>query len=199
MNQRVAGFSLVEMMVATVALMIMSMGIVGVIQSGTSAVRTNAASLDSYAKKSRTFQKLAGRLRGASLASLATIPEGFETPQPVVDGVEMTNLQFQSMQLVGGDETALPGLSPVQVLALQPSPTDPANGLDDNHNGLTDEQDLVLSQVGLNPIVLTTGVRQFGAVLLDGTLTLSVTLGIRQPDGNIRLEIDTRTWELRND
>lgn len=195
---RQRGFSLVEMMVATAATAVMALGILGVVQSSSAAVRLNASQLDSHNKTARTFQGIERLVRASSLATYQTIPDGFETLQPVADGVPMDDLWFQSLEAPGGDPDALPALSVQLGLYLMASPSDPVNGLDDDRNGVVDGRILVLDRAGQLQTLMTE-VTSWTAVLSGSALTLTVDVASRIPDGGARVERQSRTLEIRND
>ncbi|MBI4882180.1 MAG: prepilin-type N-terminal cleavage/methylation domain-containing protein [Planctomycetes bacterium] len=198
MSRPQAGFSLVEMMAATVAVAIMSLGIFSVMQSSATAMRTNAAQLDAYQKAARVFQKIERHVRGASLANLATLPAGFETAQPLAEGIEVDNLILCTMVSTPGAEEELPALSAPLAVYLEPSATDPVNGLDDDRDGVVDGRNLVLDRPGHAPERIASGIAAFGASLSGQSLTLSVDVAVRQPDGSARVETKAHTLEIRN-
>ena len=100
MKRNVKGFSLVEVMVATVALAIDGLGVMGVSRSAAMAIDDNAVRYDAHVQAARAVDTLARHLRGATLSSMTTLPPGFVTPQDVDQGVPADNLAFRALVFV---------------------------------------------------------------------------------------------------
>lgn len=199
MARPTAGYSLLEMIISTICVVIMGMGIVTMIKTSSSAVQWNASQLDAHANTARAFQKVERHIRGSSISSLTTLPAGFETPQPVVEDAPAENIQFTTMMSVPGAQDELPSQSAPSSLYLEPHPNDPINGIDDNGDGIVDGQYLVLDRPGVAPERIASGVRGFQALLQGRELTLAIGIDYRLPGGAITTMIDRRVVEIRND
>lgn len=176
-SNRIKGSSLAELMICLVCLTIIGGGVFGVSSTATEGMSSNSKLTDSQSKVSRGLEMLCRHLRAASMSTLTTVPPGFTTPQPLVDGVPMDNLSFQSYAFQSGQGGGLPVLGASFDIQTQPSPQDPANGLDDDGDGVVDEQDVVLQFPGLADDVALSGVSSFTIVSEGASLEFSVTAG----------------------
>src|SRR5688572_25591262 len=93
--RRCRGVSLVEIMVSTVVLGVLGLGVSGASGPASRAMETDSARFDARSRAARGLEELARQMRSVALSSLRTIPEGFESLQPVEDGVEMDDFSFR--------------------------------------------------------------------------------------------------------
>ena len=126
-RSRTAGFSLVELMIVIALLGAVLGSVLAVMRTSTRAygVGTTDVRLESLA--SQTLDQIAGRLRSSQLATMTpTLSAPFSS----------TQITFQpSVGIAAG----LTQWGAVETIALEPSPNDPDNGVDDNGDGFVDE------------------------------------------------------------
>jgi prepilin-type N-terminal cleavage/methylation domain-containing protein len=198
------GFSFVEIMISTVVLGIIGLGVSGVSGPASRALETDMARFDARARASRALETAARQLRCVALSSLETFPAGFETAQSVVAGVEMDDLCFRSYSYDADDPTSVPqltpgaGIDPCRIYLASPA-EDPANGLDDDSDGLIDGMDLMFERPGEQPLVLCRNVAAASLRLDERNLNLTVTVSVRAPSGVMITENASITVEVRND
>jgi prepilin-type N-terminal cleavage/methylation domain-containing protein len=191
------GFTLVEMLIgATIlAMLVGSMGVVVLSARGVYEQGLSSAVLE--ARGRRTLQRISSELTGA-IVSLTTLPPA-NGEGPVI--------AFQTCK--GFAAGAMTKSSPTRI-ELRAEPTDPDDGVDNDHDGSIDEKQIVLvrnaGQANQVESVLCGGVRELlqgetanmaddnGNGLIDehglsfardagGTVTIRLTLQARDPHG----------------
>ncbi|MFG0318853.1 MAG: type II secretion system protein J [Planctomycetota bacterium JB042] len=199
-NHESRGFSLVEVMVTMLCLGVIGIGVAGVSTSSSRALTTNAVVLEGQMRADRCVERLERHLRAASLGSLETLPPGFETPQPLVEGVPADDLRWLCFAYDPAQADALPTADAAQYsIEAIASAGDPTNGVDDDQDGLLDEVDLVLQRPGAAAETASRDVTQCSFTLDGRMLTISVVVRMRMPDGAPTTARSTRIVEIRND
>ncbi len=193
------GFSLVEVMMSLVCFGIIGLGVAGVSTASSSSMKINAARLECQRRADRCLERLVRCVRTASLAEMSTIPAGFETPQPVMDGVVMENLSYRTFAYQGPDASSLPALTDPYVMSTEEGAGDPQNGVDDDRDGVVDGRDLVIQRPGQAAETLARNVSPLAFVCDGRTLTIRVGVQMRSPDGSTIQTIVSRIVEIRND
>lgn len=196
---RARGFSLVEVMISLVCFSIIGLGVAGVGTASSTSMKINAARLECQRRADRCLERLVRTVRTASLGEMLTMPEGFQSPQPIVDGVDMDDLTFRTFAVQGPDNGALPALTEPYVVTTQASEIDPTNGVDDDGDGIIDGRDLVVQRPGQAPEVLARNVSPLTFVCDGRTLSIRLGVQMRSPDGSILQAIVSRIVEIRND
>jgi Prokaryotic N-terminal methylation motif len=199
LSRRQRGISFVEVMVGTFVLSILGLGIAGMQGSVEKTIGTDTVRFDARLKATRALETLSRQMRSASLATMRTLPSGFESWQLVEEEVEMNNLQFQAMVFDGDDPDALPTLSGAFEITAEASADDPANGYDDDHDGVVDSSRLVLDQPDGPELDLLDNVSACAFELNDRTLEMRITVSLRAPNGVLITESATGSVEIRND
>lgn len=194
------GISLLEMMAATACLAIIGVGAAGVSTSSSRAMTTNTILFECQLRANRCVESLQRHLRAASLGSLTTLPPGFENGQPFAEGVAADDLSWQSFTPTPDQPNALPelggGLFAVTTAA---SENDPPNGLDDDLDGFVDDTDLRFQRPGAAAVTVARDVTDCSFTRDGRTLTISVQVRMRMPDGTPTFARATRAVEIRND
>jgi len=198
-RRREHGSTLLEMMISLLCFSVIGVGVVGVTTSSSRAMKTNATMFECQSRASRCVDKLARHLRAASLGTLLTLPDGFETNQPVEEGVEMDDLTWQSFAFNPDTPASVPDLGAPFTLATTATPSDPANGVDDDHDGVVDDVDVSFARPGMAAEVVARDVSDCSFVLDGRTLTISVQVRMRNSDGAPTFARATRVVEIRND
>lgn len=204
-----AGFSAVEMMIAAVALVIMSAGIAGVTRMARRSLEANATLHATHVKGKRTLEKLERQLRSASWASLQAVMPGGEQPLSLEDALELLppsseppsvdNLLFQNFAIDPAAPDDLPVLSDVHELRLDPASEDPENGLDDDGDGFVDESVLVWIPPDEPPVVVCRDVLAFGCGVDGRALRFELRLGVTRGDKTTFVQTTSMSVEIRND
>lgn len=154
-----AGFSLVELLLAVALLSIVLASTAIVSSTGYRTYRASSAQSSAESRARRGLDRAATELRRA-VADTVPNPGG---------NLGMDLVEFR--QAVGIDGTGNLQLGPLMRLALELDAGEPANGLDDDGDGLVDEGELVLTRDVGGPaqtrVVLVRPVR----ALLEGEAT----------------------------
>lgn len=198
-RRRTRGFSLLETVVAAAVFAVIGVGFAGVSRSAGKAIETHSLKAELVQKGRRALDRCVRALRSASFATMRTTPIGFQTPQPIVDDVAMDDLEFQAMWIDPEGAGDLPVLSGVQRISTRESETDPANGIDDDHDGTIDGVDVVLEQPGMDDQILLTHVAAFELRAEGRTLTLVADVRKRDNTGEFQTERTCARVEIRND
>lgn len=193
------GFSLLETVIAAAVFAVIGVGFAGISRSAGRAIETHSLKAELVQKGRRALDRCVRALRSASYATLRTIPEGFETPQPIVDDVSMDELEFQALWIDPEGAGDLPVLSDVQRIGTRESATDPINGVDDDLDGTVDGVEIVLLRPGLADEVLLTHVASFEIRADSRTLTLIADVRKRDNTGAFLTERICTQVEIRND
>jgi prepilin-type N-terminal cleavage/methylation domain-containing protein len=210
---RRSGFTLIEMLIgATVlAMLVGSMGAVVLSARGVYEQGLSSAALE--ARGRRTVTRLATELTAGQAISLATVPPA---------QTNASTIQFQTCTgFAGGVIT----LSTPTRIELRAEPSDPDDGVDNDHDGSIDEKQIVLIRnYGLpNQVesVICGGVRKLlqgetanmaddnGNGLIDegglsfalvgnGTVTIRLTLEARDPHGRLVAQTVESSVHMRN-
>jgi hypothetical protein len=131
---RTAGFSLVELVIVA-ALMGVVLGAPLMIFRSAERMRSSVTtSVELRAMVRQTMDRIAGRLEGSSVGVIPQSALGAGLWSPVVD-----------FQVARGWNGAAVDWGPPERIALQPSPEDPDDGLDNDTDGLIDERIVVWS------------------------------------------------------
>lgn len=209
----VRGFTVLELMIA-VALGALLLGMVMAFTQGTAGatqatVFRSRLSLETH----RIINRITGELREAGKSTLAAAP---------IAPLGSSQLSFR--QAVGFTAGAIVW-SPERRIELQSDPNDPANGADDDNDGLTDECDIVLvvtdafgaetsSRLGTNIAFYLEGETANAAddngnqltderglsFVLDGdSLVVRITRMGAAPSGLVLLHTSQTTVSLRNE
>lgn len=155
-----AGLSLVELMVAMVILAMLLGAIGATVLRGGTAFEQGVASSEVEVQARRAIDRIADELSGALVGSLA--------PNSAL-GSSVLSFADSAGYVAGVN---VPGTT--SQLLLQPNPSDPDDGLDNNGNGLVDECEVVLVRDSLLPTQTTTTivpwVREFAQGELENGL-----------------------------
>jgi type II secretory pathway pseudopilin PulG len=154
-RRRNAGFTIVEIVIAVLIIVMMSGVVVRVSDSGSGAYRTGVTVADLDARTARALERIVREISAASAATL-------DPPDPA--GGDRIAFQLP----VGEQGTAVVWSDPVRY-AVELAPGEILNGADDNGDGLVDDGVLVrIENPGLDErrIILARGV----ARLLAGEL-----------------------------
>ena len=207
--RRQSGFSLVEMMIATVALVIMSAGIVGVSQIASSSLDTNNKVLSTHVAGKRALERMQRHIRAASWSTTMSSAGTDEQGEPMMFTIEelvdlgdagpYEEIQFQTYIVNPVEPDGMPILSAPFSLFVRASQTDAANGVDDDGDGLIDEEELVLDPPDTDPVVIASDVTSFQISPNSRTLEFVLECGTTQSNGNVLTQISTLSVELRND
>lgn len=126
-RSRESGLTLMEVMIATMAFMVVLGSIFGALATGSQTVQTTAVPNQLERKAERVVRKIG---RAVMLAGSVTL---LPNPQPPVGS---STLSFQSSQ---GWENGAMIWGPVTSIGLEDDPMDPVDGIDNDGDGFVDE------------------------------------------------------------
>lgn len=195
--RRNRGTTLLEMLIATVTLGIMGLGLFGVSSASSNALSTDAVRIDARDRANRGVDILTRRLRSSSLATLTTLPVGFQTYQAMPKNVSVDDLGFCTYE-VDAASAELPLLSAAFTVCVTHA-ADPVNGKDDDRDGVIDDGELELTTPDAGAQVIASGVSAFSAQLIDRRLVIRLSITARGPGNKTLTEQAARTVEIRND
>lgn len=209
-TQREAGYTMVEVAITSVMLMLLMAAFYKASQSFTSSIRVNertAAVCDRLDIAMHTVERVIRAADAKSLRSKATpddvsratvqnklIPMVGEWAKDVLD-VPRTTLQFLILKDAGST-------SSVQTtsrcgLRFVLDPAEQQNGKDDNGNGLVDEGRLVYEN-GSEVVTILPGVESFSLTVDGRVVRITVRLAQKEAGGRIHRAALSRSIYVRN-
>lgn len=197
--RRERGSSLIEIVMAVSAFSIIALGFVGVSRSATTTIENGSLRQGAALAGNRGCERMVRALRSGSFASLRTVPYGYSTAQPVTAGTEFDNLTFTCFPFDPDSPDSLPTTGTSMSIGLVASATDPANGRDDDRDGIVDGRDVAMTPSGGTAELLVQNATAFSGVLNGRTVTFTVTLARRGSNGKVITNEITQTVEVRND
>lgn len=165
------GFTLIEVMFASVILMLIAGVLYGTLSAGSKAYASGTTLSDLQNQTRLVLDQMAEEIRQSGASVLTVIPFG----------VDSEYLQFQVNE--GYDGTSITWSDTIWNYAWY-APGEYDNGLDDNSNGLIDEMSIHRATATAEESTLTDWLKEgtLNFSLSGSVLTISLTL--ERPDGN---------------
>ncbi len=196
-NER--GLSLLEVLISGVITSIIALAAVNMRVPMQQALGSDTIRMEARSRASRALERVTHDLRGASFATLKTLPVGFKTWQTATPNNDMDDLQYQSYTFDPDTADELPTLSGARILQLVDSPEDPGDGKDNDGDGVTDEKTLTLELPGQQPDELIDNVTSCALRISGRTLEIQIRVTLRSPKGDLLSESVSDSVEIRND
>jgi prepilin-type N-terminal cleavage/methylation domain-containing protein len=177
---RQAGFSLLEVMIVTVILIVVLTAVFQVISTGMNTYNTSSALTEIQGQARRVLDRVARELQPAGLATISPTPPATGTPGTHTITFQQ-NVGYSGSAITWGDVTTI-------AFAYMAGETN--DGADNNNNGLVDEG---VVRMTVTPTAGAPLVNDLGAWVKEDGLTFNL-------DGNLlTIRIEMQKYNLRNE
>lgn len=195
MRARESGMTIVELAIVAAFLIPVLFAIAGSGGTIASSINTNEVNAKVAERSRMVSDRIAGLIRGASLASVECYQPSDSGPGEWLFPVEGTPYRALRFQIV----TGLPGspMSPVRTLEWRLDDKEVQDSRDNDGDGLVDEGQLILSGQPWNSVLIATNIEHFTLARKEHALEFSLQTA-RRLQGGMHRFLSEQHVELRN-